>query len=264
MRRKYLLLLFLSSASPLRASHPTPTDGKVQTHWFFEQKGRRFRHQGSADLLSWRLGGEYEFASGPGLGISLAGQRAQAGGGSQASLGDTSLHLKLPLPDWEREDLTVDSVLGLGLGLPTGDEARGLGSGHPELTPFASLALEKEAFRLHGGISGLFSLDGSEHSEDENLADPHADRELRARLALGFGGKSGYLDAGLAAALPLSGHHKGDLFLTARPELARALGRGWVAALFGELPLSSLRRFEYEAGLQFRKRFGRPEKGPNP
>jgi hypothetical protein len=120
--------------------------------------------------------------------------------------------------------------VGASAELPTGDEHKGIGSGHLELSPFVSAEVPGGGVHFHGTLGGLFSIGGHhDHGpatpQTPNFVAPHADREIQTHLgvavplssltlnalvgsatALGhsatFPGTAGF--AGVGAAVPLS------------------------------------------------------------
>lgn len=254
----------LLTPTPAVAHHPGaeqhPSHATIASRALFDFGASRYRHDGvRADVLSWSAAGDYAFRPWASVGLRLGVHRADpASGSAESGLGDTEINARARL---SRDGSATSVIGGFSLELPTGSEEKGLGSGHLEAAPFVAFSRSVGSVMTHGGAAGIFSFEDGGHGHGgaakPNFVNPHEDKEFRGHLGAVYSFHEGiYLNGVLAAALPVSGSHKGDVFLDVRPEFGWTRG-DWAAAVVVQLPLTDERRFDHQTLLQVRKRFGR-------
>ncbi len=199
----------------------------------------------------------------------------------ETGLGDAELTVKFA-PLLHEHDL-LNLAVGLGLEVPTGDEAAGLSGGHFELNPFVSLASawprgagvtwvfvgfvgarlslagdDEDAAPAAktsalGGTPVIFHVTGGAAGVHGAVIAPHADRELVARgsAALLVGRWFGAL--GLEAIQVLDDVAFGAL--VARAEAGVTLGASWRIALAVDATVAGDPRFDWKSGLSVSRRF---------
>jgi hypothetical protein len=142
--------------------------------------------------------------------------------------------------------------LSVGVGidgyLPSGDSEKGLGLGTLAggLTAHAALKLPRR-WRL---TTTLGALAGGAAEGEVLFVEQRAEAELRAGVGLSVQLERVGLGARTKAVLPLApGAARGAFMLTAGPSVAIDLTRRLWADVSAELPLSSDRRFDWQAGV---------------
>lgn len=169
---------------------------------------------------------------------------------TEVGLGDVDLNSKFYLYG----DGHFDVSGGLRLEIPTGNEDRGIGSGHFEFSPFFSAMQSLGAFMPHASLSFLIapSHDHSAITPKINFVAPHAQSELRYQAGLFYTASENInFDAVLGAATVLNGGDpisKGSSFFA-------GVGMGYVPApewrisFVPQFPFGGNRRFTARATL---------------
>jgi hypothetical protein len=175
------------------------------------------------DLLS--ISARLPFAS-----VAFAGRERGAG------LGDPEVGVKVAVLS---DDALVVS-LGAGLELPIGDEDRGLGGGHFELTPFVigSWAPIERAVIL-ASLQYHVALGEEDHHHLAALA-PHEAHEIGGRLSVAWLEPPGYLLAGVKLSAPLVESELGTAF-DGRVEIGAMIFDELRAAIRLDVPISGER-----------------------
>ena len=94
-----------------------------------------------------RLEGEYEFADGVSLAVTVPWVRRQAPFGSVQGTGSTELSLKATSVRWGERGVVVGG--GVSVGLPTGSDEKAIGSSRTvELEPFADVGVKLGGLEL--------------------------------------------------------------------------------------------------------------------
>jgi hypothetical protein len=169
---------------------------------------------GITDRLSAEVEGSY-------VSLDVAGSRGRGPG-------DTELGLLYALrPDVSRVALT----LGASIGLPTGDEDEGLGSGRSDLELLGIVGVPLGRGELH--VTGMLEMGDEEAEPALNAAAVLPAGDLRFTLEgnLSRGGPSGWPDGAPADAAPADGDEEGaclvatpGLFYRPGPEFELGIG----------------------------------------
>jgi len=187
------------------------------------------------------------------------------GGESHSGLSDIVAEaLFIPLR-WNRN--MSNFIIGNQLEFPTGDEEKGLSSGHYEILPYMSVHLTLLKTMTYAQIGGRFSLSSHElglspHShafgiEDANhshshgsVLDPHDDQEFLFRTGVIYP-FSRRISGGLSflGQTVLASENRGETFASVLPEFnVELLNRLW-AGIRTELPITASKRFDWRAGM---------------
>jgi len=157
----------LHFSHPLVTESPSP-DTKLRLDYLWTRTGA------STDRTTEHgVRVEGEFAFNPGLSLALTVPyvwRSATGASATQSFGNAELSLKAASVRWGEQGLLVGG--GLSAGLPTGDDARGIGTSQSvELEPFVDLGLQRGGFQLVGfGHYGTTVHNPSGVATDRELA----------------------------------------------------------------------------------------------
>ncbi len=194
---------------PLHFSHPLFTespspDTKLRLDWFFARLLGEEAGEGDApdptalpaDFHSFRLEGEYAFTPALSLEVDVPlSIRDPAGGiGSVSSLDTVEVALKYANFHFAEHGLLLGG--GIEFGLPTGQDAKGIGSGHIlDIEPFVDFGFKRGRFALVGFVSA--GLPVNDRPEDEA-----ADAELGIDLSALY-----HLSSTVELLVELNGEH---------------------------------------------------------
>lgn len=207
----FALFLVLAGAKPARAHHVISEHGIApvapRTVLSLDAAAASFNVEGHTG--TWEATTPMcELALGQAFSVMAAlpvARMAVEGRSEAMGVGDLAVATKVRLHATEHGGLLLSA--GVGAELPTGSQAKGLGGGHVELTPFltASTALPEGGFGqwlIYGVVSPRLALGAHEphaadaaHTHGSFLA-PHAERELYGRLMTALVIERGYVAAG--------------------------------------------------------------------
>jgi hypothetical protein len=222
--------LLVLGAQTAGAHHAAPVVGPTRT-WLrgelgvtaFDLEGHTGRYETLGLSANWRLS----------IPVSL-GARVPfhllhvEGAAAEAGIGDIGLIAAAQLHE------TVAAVLAAEL--PTGDDARGLGGGHAELSAALVLELRRGAWLAGASAGYVHSLGG--HADDgvhrHTFIDPHDERQVELSATAAREAGAWHAGAGLAAEIPLAGESGAPhLVAQLRGGLTRGALRWTLAAAAG-------------------------------
>lgn len=183
---------------------------------------------------------------------------------TSSGLGDLGTSAKVAL--WNNGRVSLSA--GLGLELPTGDQAAGLGGGHFELSPFLSFsarlgargtiygvvtdrlavgAASGQGAALHAGaLVAKHVTAGEPASLHGSLLSPHSDHELVVRVGAAYLWERFYVSGGAEQIAVWSGENGG---LVLRAEAGAVLGGGLRIALGYDAPVVGAERYAWRGRL---------------
>jgi hypothetical protein len=207
--------------------------------------------QGSYAVLS--PSGEVAFARRLAAGSSLPLVALQVDGHEHAvGLGDLALHVRAVVV--ERRDLWFAGAVAVGL--PTGDEDRGLGSGHVMLMPMALVGLGGRALWLQTMVGASLAVDADDQAHSQShggnhalpyrsMIAPHSMHELTYEAGLTLANEEPVsASLGLGGSTVLDEDGRGDTPLWISPKLMFRLSRDVRLTVGGQLPITEPRRFD--------------------
>jgi hypothetical protein len=255
---RFGLLFFILIAARARAHHVVSEYGiafvEPRSVAELDPQAAEFRlgdRSGQWQLVALSL----EYAVTPRLSISgrLPFARIRYNGGStEYGPGDAEVGAKVAIVATQHGGLLLSA--GASLELPTGSEAKGLGAGHFELSPFITASsMPIDHLVLYGLVADRISVGTHEESQTQgevhgSVLAPHSDHELSSRLGAAYVGGPAYLSAGLEyvevfaprlAAGPLVA--RGEIGIVFKPRARVALAL--------DAPFAGPHRYEWRARL---------------
>jgi len=221
----------LHFSHPLIAESPSP-DTKVRLDVFGldEEEG---------DATSFRLEAEYAFHPSFSIELDVPYTRlAPDGGGSVSSLDTVGIGLKFANFAFADKGLLLG--YGVELGLPTGDDGKGIGSDHlVEVETFLSLGYKRDRFELVTFVE--FGIPTNQEEDDE------FETELGLQVSLLY-----HLSSRLQLLLEadgervLSGEEEGETVVNLSPgvKVKAAAGSAWWIGAAAGFPLSNEEEFD--------------------
>ncbi|RMF70097.1 MAG: hypothetical protein D6740_08750 [Alphaproteobacteria bacterium] len=194
---------FLHFSHPLFTESPSP-DTKLRVDWFFARLVGEETADGDAldpaalpaDFHSFRLEGEYAFTPSLSLEVDLpVSLRDPAGlAGGVSSLDTVDVALKYANFHFADQGLLLGG--GIEFGLPTGSDAKGIGSDHIiDIEPFLDFGFQRGALELVGFLSAGLPV-------NDRPEDGAADAELGIDLSALY-----HVSSRFALLIELNGEH---------------------------------------------------------
>ena len=213
-------LLLLALGGPALAHHPAPSTPRrlARTQLRLELGVTRFHlegHEGWYETLaasaSWRLPVPVA------VGARVPFHLLHEGGDLSAGIGDLALVATAELV--QRSSFALG--LTLAAELPTGDEERGIGGGHAELSAGLAAEARRGSLRLGGQAAYVHSLGSHDEAgaHRHTFVDPHDARQLELAATVLHDPGAWRAGLGLGAELPLAGEADVRLVATARAGL---------------------------------------------